>query len=127
MDTVTAMDDKMSNASSPPMSPPTPRPSLSPQASVSTDAEGCSLVEEMDRPLDSPCVIFVPNVQALSEGSKLVGQVKIGRLLGQGLQARVHELTFKDGTPTGKVVKISHRDIGHKALNAVWIGMEREW
>ncbi|KAL4526906.1 hypothetical protein Ndes2526A_g01330 [Nannochloris sp. 'desiccata'] len=117
----------MGNTSSPTISPPTPQPSLSPQASVSSEAEGCCLMAEMDRPLDSPCVIFVPNVQALREGSSLVGQIKIGRLLGQGLQARVHELTFKDGTPVGKVVKISHQDIGHKALNAVWIGMEREW
>jgi hypothetical protein len=100
-------------------------PSLSPKAF--SDAEGCSLAEEMDKPLDSPCVIFVPSVVQLREGSFLVGSIKIGRLLGAGLQARVHELTFRDGTPTGKVVKISHLDIGHKALNAVWIPLEREW
>jgi hypothetical protein len=106
--------------------PPTPHPSLS-QASMSTASGGCTLVEEMDKPLDFPSVIFVPSVQALREGSSLVGSIKVGRLLGQGLQARVHELTYADGRPTGKVVKIAHRDIGHKALNAVWIGMEREW
>lgn len=88
---------------------------------------GCSLVSEMDKPLESPCVILVPRVAALKEGSKLVGPVVLGRLLGSGLQARVHELVLTDGTPTGKVIKIAHRDIGHKALNAIWISMEREW
>jgi len=127
MDNSTTTGIKVGGTSSPKPSPPPPKPSLSAQASMHSDAEGCSLVNEMDRPLDSPCVIYVPNVQALREGSSLIGEVKIGRLIGQGLQARVHELTFKDGSPTGKVVKISHRDIGHKALNAVWVGMEREW
>ena len=43
------------------------------------------------------------------------------------MQARVFELVHADGRPTGKVVKIAHTDLGHKAINAVWISMEREW
>ena len=85
----------------------------------SSEIEECSLIAEMDRPLTSPSVILVPMVQMLREGSTLVGPVTVGRLLGAGLQARVHELVLRDGTPTGKVIKIAHTDIGHKALNAV--------
>jgi hypothetical protein len=43
------------------------------------------------------------------------------------MQARVFELVHAEGRPTGKVIKIAHVDLGHKALNAVWISMEREW
>jgi len=82
---------------------------------------GCSLVAEMDKPLESPCVILVPRVNHLRPGSQLVGPVILGRLLGAGMQARVHELTLQDGTPTGKVIKIAHSDAAHKALNAVSI------
>jgi len=53
--------------------------------------------------------------------------VYLGKRLGAGMQARVFELVNEGGAPTGKVIKIAHQDIGHKALNAVWIGMEREW
>lgn len=42
-------------------------------------------------------------------------------------QARVFELVHHGGAPTGKVIKVAHTDFGHKALNAVWISMEREW
>ena len=92
------------------------------------DGEGCALAKEMDKPLDTPCVILIPgNVNALRENTPLVGPVIIGRLLGAGLQARVHELILEDGTPTGKVVKIAHTDLGHKTLNAIWVKLEREW
>ncbi len=45
------------------------------------------------------------------------------------LKARVFELVRSDGTPSGKVIKVAHADLGHKILNSpvVWIGGEREW
>jgi hypothetical protein len=43
------------------------------------------------------------------------------------MQARVFELVFTDGTPTGRVVKIAHTDTKHAMINAIWISMEREW
>lgn len=45
------------------------------------------------------------------------------------VQARVFELVYNDGVPTGKVIKVAHGDLGHKLLNnsVVWIGGEREW
>lgn len=106
-----------------PSTPPQPSRQRAPSRNMATQAseeiQGCSLIAEMDRPLSSPSVILVPRVQALREGSTLVGPVTVGRLLGAGLQARVHELVLRDGTPTGKVIKIAHTDIGHKTLNAV--------
>jgi hypothetical protein len=42
-------------------------------------------------------------------------------------QARVFDLVHNDGRPTGKVLKIAHQDLPHKALNAVWVSLEREW
>jgi hypothetical protein len=45
------------------------------------------------------------------------------------LQAKVFRLVREDGTPTGKVIKVNHDDLGSKMLNndVVWIGMHREW
>lgn len=43
------------------------------------------------------------------------------------VQARVFELVDGEGRPVNKVVKIAHTDLGHKAINSVWISMEREW
>lgn len=37
------------------------------------------------------------------------------------------ELVNDDGTPAGKVLKIGHTDLGHKLVNSIFIGMEREW
>lgn len=42
-------------------------------------------------------------------------------------QARVYELLKENGDPIGKVVKLAHTDIPHKMINAVWLGLEREW
>ena len=61
----------------------------------------------------------MPPVYALKEGSELWDGVKLGPLLGQGVQAKVFELLHGDGSPTGKVLKISHtggRRLGHAAV-----------
>lgn len=44
-------------------------------------------------------------------------------------QARVFELVKMDGSPSGKVIKVAHADLGHRFLNSpvIWIGGEREW
>lgn len=55
----------------------------------SLKAPGCSMVKQMDGPLQAPCVILIPNVHQLKEGSTLVPPVKIGRLLGAGMVGHV--------------------------------------
>ena len=63
------------------------------------DAETKScLARAMDRPLEAPCVLLVPDVDTLREGSILIPPLKLGGLVGRGLQARVHELLLEDGT-----------------------------
>ncbi|KAL4857795.1 NEDD8-activating enzyme E1 catalytic subunit [Chlorella vulgaris] len=87
-----------------------------------------NLADAQDDPV-STCAILLPKSYAMKEGEPLWGGVKLGRLLGAGVQAKVYELEHNNGRPTGKVLKISHTDLGHKLLNnpVIWIGMEREW
>jgi hypothetical protein len=47
-------------------------------------ADGCALVQEMDKPLAAPAAILVPHIASLKQGSPLVGQVVLGRMLGAG-------------------------------------------
>ncbi|KAL4448591.1 hypothetical protein ABPG75_005810 [Micractinium tetrahymenae] len=88
-----------------------------------------SLAELQDQETPSTCAILLPAKWSLEEGAPLWGGVKLGRLLGAGVQAKVFELDYADGRPTGKVLKVAHTDLGHRMLNnpVIWIGMEREW
>jgi hypothetical protein len=72
----------------------------------------------------SPAAVLVENPRLLGTGSRLVGDIFVGPFLGAGMSARVFELVTQDGKPTGKVVKIAHTDLGHRAVNSIWIGME---
>ncbi|KAL4423056.1 hypothetical protein ABPG77_005861 [Micractinium sp. CCAP 211/92] len=88
-----------------------------------------NLAELQDQEAPSTCAILLPAKWSLKEGAPLWGGVKLGKMLGAGVQAKVFELEYTDGRPTGKVLKVAHTDLGHRMLNnpVVWIGMEREW
>lgn len=57
--------------------------------------------------------------------------VYLGKMLGAGVQAKVFDLVHKDGSPTGKVLKIGHQDFGHSLfLNTMatsMMSLQREW
>lgn len=78
-----------------------------------------------------PSALIVPRsfARRAKPGSTLWGEIRLGRLLGAGVQARVFELLSTGGVPIGKVLKIAHPDLAHQALNndVVWISMKREW
>eukprot|EP00887_Chlorella_sp_A99_P007384 scaffold2.g7384.t1 len=75
------------------------------------------------------CALVLPSKLTLKEGVEIGGGLKLGKMLGAGVQARVFELVDLEGRATDRVIKINHKDFGHKLLNnsVVWIGMEREW
>ena len=68
-------------ASSPSRAPPNPV-----TQDTNTQHQGC-LLDQMDKVLTSPSVILVRDAQNLREGSILVGSIRLGRLLGSGVQA----------------------------------------
>lgn len=97
-------------------------------ARSSSSLGGPNLADLQDSEV-ATCAILLPSKYTAKEGAALWGGVKLGRLLGAGVQAKVYELEHADGRPTGKVLKLSHTDFGHRLLNnpVIWIGMEREW
>ncbi|EFN56120.1 expressed protein [Chlorella variabilis] len=101
-----------------------------PGTPTSTTRSGSgNLADVQDAEPVATCAILLPKQYAMKEGQELWGGVRLGKLLGAGVQAKVFELAHSDGRPTGKVLKIGHTDLGHKILNSdlIWIGMEREW
>lgn len=54
--------------------------------SKSQEPRASSIACVMDAPLQSPAAILVPHVGGMQQGSKLVGEVHVGRLLGSGMQ-----------------------------------------
>ncbi|PRW44896.1 kinase-like superfamily [Chlorella sorokiniana] len=112
-----------------PQRPGSPESSSPSRRSPSTASGQLNLAAMQDADSAATCAILLPERYTIKEGSELWGGVKLGRLLGAGVQAKVFELVFADGQPTGKVLKIAHTDLGHKLLNnpIMWIGMEREW
>ena len=52
-------------------------------------------------------------------------------MLGAGVQAKVFDLVLKDGTQTGKVLKIGHTDIGHSfflgSMASSMMSLQKEW
>lgn len=57
--------------------------------------------------------------------------VCLGKMLGAGVQAKVFDLVYKDGNPTGKVLKIGHQDLGHSLvlskMATSMMSLQREW
>ncbi|KAL6777875.1 hypothetical protein ACKKBG_A16025 [Auxenochlorella protothecoides x Auxenochlorella symbiontica] len=104
------------------------RRKLQPRNTPIGDGDVAELNDAMDKSLE-PGAVLLPAGMTIREGQELWEGVKFGRLLGAGVQARVFELVRSDGTPSGKVIKVAHADLGHKILNSpvVWIGGEREW
>ena len=55
----------------------------------------------------------------------------LGKLLGAGVQAKVFDLVYEDGSQTGKVLKIGHTDIGRSILlgsmASSMMSLQREW
>lgn len=55
----------------------------------------------------------------------------LGRPLGAGVQAKVFDVVHKDGTATGKVMKLAHSDLGRKVfldtMAASMMNMQFEW
>lgn len=52
-------------------------------------------------------------------------------MLGAGVQAKVFDLVYKDGSPTGKVLKIGHQDLSHSLvlskMATSMMSLQREW
>lgn len=52
-------------------------------------------------------------------------------MLGAGVQAKVFDLVYADGTQTGKVLKIGHSDLGHSiflgSMASSMMSLQREW
>ncbi|EFN56122.1 hypothetical protein CHLNCDRAFT_144739 [Chlorella variabilis] len=91
---------------------------------------GESLVQHLESDdYSAISAILLPHGYHFREGSELWDGVKLGRLLGSGMQAKVYRLARHDGAPTGKVIKVNREDLGNKMLNndMVWVGMHREW
>lgn len=57
--------------------------------------------------------------------------VLLGKLLGAGVQAKVFDLVYKDGSQTGKVLKLGHQDLSHSLvlskMATSMMSLQREW
>lgn len=77
------------------------------------------------------CARVVPVNFKPVPGLEVFDGVCLGKLLGAGVQAKVFDLVYKDGTPTGKVLKIGHQDLGHSLLLSKMatsmMSLQREW
>lgn len=75
-------------------------------------------------PSDTSFLIF-RNISQVFDG------VFLGKMLGAGVQAKVFDLVFKDGSQTGKVLKIGHQDFSHSLLlnkmATSMMSLQKEW
>ena len=81
-------------------------------------------------PADGPCARALSPGFTAKSGAQLFEGIYLGRQLGAGVQAKVFELVYEDGSPVGKVIKLGHQNLNASFLNQFagsMMDLEREW